>query len=143
MITVKPLQPGAKALKNFNPALHQRAWERTRDMAINKAQEEVRAITAGWSAPAPAAQVQTTTWGATITVADKRWGFLDAGTKRHIIRPKVKKVLRFTAGGATVFARQVVHQANKALAYTKRVQQAVDRLNLASAFANIVQELTR
>ena len=35
------------------------------------------------------------------------------GTRPHVIRPRVKKVLRFTVGGRTVFAKLVHHPGTK------------------------------
>lgn len=35
--------------------------------------------------------------------------FMEEGTKPYTIRPKNKKVLRFTAGGDTIFTKQVNH----------------------------------
>ena len=40
-------------------------------------------------------------------------GYVEFGTKPHDIKPKTKRVLKFTVGGQTVFARVVHHPGTK------------------------------
>lgn len=140
MIKAKALLP--RSLRFLNPSAHAAIVKRTIDQGVNAAKEEVSAITANWSAP-PAVRVQQSQYEATITVTDDRWTWLDQGTRPHVILPKSRKVLKFSAGGGTVFARRVNHPGTKARYYTKRVQQKVNAVNLAATFANGVRELTR
>lgn len=140
MIKAKPILP--KSLRFLAPAAHKAAVKRTLDQGVNAAQEEIKAITAGWSTP-PAVSVRRTEYEATITVPDERWLWLDEGTRQHVITPKRRKFLKFEAGGGTVFARKVNHPGTKARYYTKQVQRKVDAVNLAATFANAVRELTR
>jgi hypothetical protein len=142
MIAVKPILPGGKALKVFQKGVYTRAWERTRDQAISKARDEVKSITRSWTKP-PGLSVKQEPWGATLSIDDPRWLYADLGTKRHVIRPRAKKFLKFSVGGQTVFARKVNHPGQKARYLTKQVQGVVDRLNMAATFANLVGELTR
>lgn len=141
MIKAKALLP--RSLRFLNPSAHAAIVKRTVDQGVNAAEEEVAAITANWSTP-PAVRVQQGTYEATITVEDKRWTWLDQGTRPHVITPKQRRFLKFVAkSGETVFAKKVNHPGTKARNYTKRVQQKVNATNLAATFANGVRELTR
>lgn len=140
MIRAKPILP--KSLRFLAPAAHKAAVKRTIDQGVNAAQEEIKAVTAGWSTP-PAVSVRRTEYEAVIVVPDERWLFNDEGTRPHVILPKKRKVLKFEAGGGVVFARKVNHPGTKPQYLTKRVQAKVDAVNLAATFANAVRELTR
>jgi len=46
--------------------------------------------------------------------------FMEHGTKRHIIRARRKKFLRFKQGGAWVFRKAVNHPGNRAYLFMRR-----------------------
>lgn len=52
------------------------------------------------------------TWTAEATA--KYAKFVARGTRPHVIRPRVKKALRFTKGGAIIFATKVNHPGTRA-----------------------------
>lgn len=63
--------------------------------------------------------------------------FIDAGPKPHIIKPKRRnRVLRFQAGGRTVFARSVHHRGYRARPFRRRA--AEDALRRAKMPAILV-----
>jgi hypothetical protein len=51
-------------------------------------------------------------------------GYLHDGTAPHVIRPRVKKVLRFPAGGTIVFAMHVNHPGTEGSQFLVRALQA-------------------
>lgn len=53
--------------------------------------------------------------------------FVNDGTRRHFIRPKNKKVLRFQVGGKVVYARVVDHPGTKPRPFLDRALSAVTR----------------
>lgn len=138
MIKVKPLIP--KRLGMFAPAAHRKAIERTMAMATEKAQAEIATLTRGWSSP-PAVDVRQQGDATLIEITDKRWRYLDEGTKAHAIIARRKRALFWP--GASHPVRSVRHPGIKARYLTKKVQAKVDALNLAGTFANLIGELTR
>lgn len=66
-------------------------------------------------------------------------GFVEFGTRPHVIRPKRSGgVLVFTVGGTKVFARKVQHPGTKAQPYVRPAFQAwVDSLGTMAAEANV------
>jgi hypothetical protein len=47
------------------------------------------------------------------------------GTRPHIIRPRTKRVLKFTVGGRTVFAKMVRHPGTRARPFLDRALREV------------------
>lgn len=138
MIKVKPIVP--RSLRMFAPAAHRKAIERTMAMATEKAQAEIRAIASKWASP-PEMSVRQQGDSTLIEITDKRWAYLDTGTKAHTIRARHKKALYWK--GAAHPVRSVRHPGTKAQYLTKRVQSKVDALSLAQTFSDIVGSLTR
>lgn len=68
---------------------------------------------------------------------DEIFAYQNDGTKPHTILPKQKRLLRFQAGGQTVFARRVRHLGTKAQHWTITIAARMQR-RLA---ARIQQEL--
>jgi HK97 gp10 family phage protein len=65
-------------------------------------------------------------------------GFVEHGTGPHEIRPRNKKVLKFTVHGKVVFARVVHHPGTQAQPYVRPAFQAwVDSLGTMAAEANV------
>lgn len=57
----------------------------------------------------------------TVSTTDKIFGYVDEGTKPHIIRPKRAKILHFSVGGAEVFTSIVHHPGTKAQKHSERI----------------------
>jgi phage gpG-like protein len=54
-------------------------------------------------------------------------GYVNDGTRPHVIRPRHKQALRFRVGGRTVFAKEVHHPGTRAKPYLDRALQEVAR----------------
>lgn len=52
-------------------------------------------------------------------------GFVNDGTRKHIIRPKTRQALRFKIGGRTVFAKVVAHPGTKPNPFLDRALREV------------------
>lgn len=63
----------------------------------------------------------------TITTDDAIFGYQNDGTKPHTILPRQRRVLRFQAGGGTVFARRVRHPGTKAQGWTITIAARMQR----------------
>lgn len=55
----------------------------------------------------------------------KYYPFVTNGTRPHLITPKSRKVLRFSAGGSIVFARSVNHPGTKPNKFDRRALEAI------------------
>ena len=65
-------------------------------------------------------------------------GYVEFGTRPHVIRPKKGKVLRFKVGGTTVYARKVNHPGSRPHPYVMPAfQHWVDSLGTMAAEANV------
>lgn len=70
-------------------------------------------------------------------------GYVEFGTKPHVIRAKNKKSLMFIAGGKKVFVKKVNHPGTKAQPYVRPAfEDWVDSLGALAAEAN-VREIER
>ncbi len=74
-----------------------------------------------------------------IATDDDVFGYQNDGTKPHEIRPRRKSILRFQAGGATVWARRVRHPGTKAQLWTVTIGARMQR----RLQQRIQQELSR
>jgi phage gpG-like protein len=54
-------------------------------------------------------------------------GYVNDGTRPHVIRPRRAQALRFRIGGRTVFAKEVHHPGTRAKPYLDRALQEVAR----------------
>jgi hypothetical protein len=54
-------------------------------------------------------------------------GYVNDGTRPHVIRPRHKQALRVRIGGRTVFAKEVHHPGTRAKPYLDRALQEVAR----------------
>ena len=64
--------------------------------------------------------------------------FVDAGPKPHVIKAKRGKLLRFEAGGRTVFARAVHHRGYRARPFRKRAaQEALRQAKMAQTVIDL------
>ena len=72
-----------------------------------------------------------------IATDDAVFAYQNDGTKPHTIMPRRKTILRFSSGGATVWARRVRHPGTKAQQWTITIAARMQR-RLA---ARIQQEL--
>lgn len=61
----------------------------------------------------------------TIDVNVDYAGFVNDGTRPHVIRPKNAQVLRFVVGGQVVFARVVHHPGTRAQPFMDRAVREV------------------
>lgn len=52
-------------------------------------------------------------------------GFVNDGTRPHVIRPRRAKALRFTVGGRVVFAKVVNHPGQRAQPFLDRALREV------------------
>ena len=68
-------------------------------------------------------------------------GFVRTGTKAHIIRPRLKQVLRFEIGGDVFFASEVNHPGTKPNPYHIRTAQALNP-QVRGIVARMVNRLT-
>lgn len=50
--------------------------------------------------------------------------FIDAGVKRHEIKPRTRKTLRFESGGNIVFTKRVNHPGYRARPFRQRIAEA-------------------
>jgi HK97 gp10 family phage protein len=65
-------------------------------------------------------------------------GYVEFGTKPHVIKPRKAKALRFTVGGVTVYAKLVHHPGTKAHPYVMPAFTSwVDSLGTMAAEANV------
>lgn len=77
-------------------------------------------------------------------VANFPINFIDAGAKRHEIKPKKGGRLVFEAGGHTIFAKKVDHPGQRAKPFRKRVaNEALRRHPLAAAIVKAWNEGAR
>ncbi len=53
----------------------------------------------------------------TVSAGAKHGAFVEFGTKAHIIRPDVKKALRWPVSGGFAFAKEVKHPGTKAIPF--------------------------
>lgn len=74
-----------------------------------------------------------------ISTDDEIFAYQNDGTEPHTILPRQKRLLRFQAGGGTVFARRVRHPGTKAQQWTISIAARMQR-RLAE---RIQQELSR
>lgn len=97
-----------------------------------------------WRTPASFDQSRTR-WTRTITATDKRYGWIDKGTRARLIRPRRARALRFAAdsrpktrpvtmagsGGAAgypiVFAKSVRHPGIKARKFSQQTKKHMDK----------------
>lgn len=54
--------------------------------------------------------------------------FVHWGTKPHVIKPKTKKALRWSSGGAFFFAKEINHPGNKPDQWMKRAADMAPRM---------------
>lgn len=54
------------------------------------------------------------------------WGWINRGTKPHVILPRFKRALAFVVGGAAVVVRRVRHPGTKARNHTKRINESME-----------------
>jgi len=55
-------------------------------------------------------------------------GFIEYGTRAHVIRPRRKKFLRFRVGGRVVFARKVNHPGTRPYKFGWKASRAAHRV---------------
>jgi hypothetical protein len=60
------------------------------------------------------------------------WGWINEGTRPHIITPRFATILRFVVNGVTVFAKRVNHPGTKAQKHNQRINKLLlPRLKIA------------
>lgn len=122
----------------LNPKKHQRAIELARDIVATAALQDFKGATRSWKHK-PTFTITRDDESTSIGTDSEIFGYVDQGTKRHIIRPKNKKRLRFGAGfspktspgslasgpgsksGPMVYARVVHHPGTKAREFSKQI----------------------
>jgi hypothetical protein len=128
MITLRPIKPNKLAFDASRLQAAIQAELRNQGQEAKKLYEQV---TSSWQHK-PAFVVTVTGDSVTVTTADEIFGYVDLGTRPHIIRPTGGKMLRFNAGGfvpktmprslssgsgspgsGQVFAREVHHPGTK------------------------------
>jgi hypothetical protein len=121
-----------------------RAVEDGLDEAAQVAEEYLAKPTTYWKEKASFDQSKTA-WTRTITATDKRYGWIDKGTRARLIRPRRAKVLRFAAdsrpktrpgtmtgsagaaGYPIVFSRAVRHPGIKARKFSQQAKKHMDK----------------
>lgn len=63
-----------------------------------------------------------------LTWPKKYAGYVEYGTRPHIIRPRRRRALRFRVGGAVVFARRVNHPGTKPYKYAWKATHSAHRV---------------
>lgn len=132
-IILKPITPKGKKPFDFAALI-----ERELDHESRQIVEDLQAVTSTWKHK-PKFVVTNRLGFRTIATASKIFGYVDEGTRPHIIRPRKAKRLRFNAmfkaksvpnrfvarQGASappvVFAMEVHHPGTKARGFTKLV----------------------
>lgn len=128
MITLKPITPGKSVLDVAKFEQEIKAELKNQGQKVQKLYEQA---TSTWSHK-PAFVVDVVEGGVTVSTTDEIFGYVNLGTKPHIIRPKNAKILAFNAGGfvpksrprslsagggskggTPVFAHEVHHPGNK------------------------------
>lgn len=131
-----------------------RALESGLDAAAKGVQEDFRKTTSSWQHK-PAFSVEKRTGERIVSTNDEIYGYVDEGTRPHVIRPKRGKVLAFAGGayraktsprvigstgggssGATVFSRGVQHPGTKAREFEQAIGEKWER----GPFAELMQK---
>lgn len=143
----------------LNPRKHQRAIELARDIVATAALQDFQGATRSWKHK-PSFKITRDSESTSIGTDSEIFGYVDQGTKPHIIRPKNKR-LRFGAGfspkttpgslssgagsrsGPNVYARVVHHPGTQARNFSNLVGEHAQELmektttqQLAKAAAN-------
>lgn len=127
MIRVTPIQPAQRARLRAAAA---RAVTEGLDAAARDAQSQLAMVVSPWThhvvfaITAPSATVRE------VATDDAIFRYQDAGTPPHEIRPRARRMLRFSVGGTEVFARRVRHPGTRAQHYTTTI---ADRMTVRLA----------
>lgn len=137
MIRLKAITPRAQAIKFTRFA---KAAELGLEDAAKEALKDFEATTATWEHK-PAFTMKKFGDGYEIGTRDEIYGYVDLGTRPHIIRPRRAKRLRFSpgsraktspgrigsssgkGGSGAVFAKQVNHPGNKPRGFSKLIKR--------------------
>lgn len=115
VIKMIPIKPRAKAI-TF--AATEKTVRETMATLAKELQKDLEATTSGWTHTVTFTIKQEKD-GYTVSTDDPIWRYGDDGTRPHDIYPARRKMLRFTTGGAVVFARHVRHPGTKAHGWSK------------------------
>lgn len=125
------------------PAIARAIRTTLRDVAED-AQRDLAKTVASWERQVTFA-ITTIPEGFLVTTDDEVWGFVDKGTRPHVIVPRNKKVLFFgpgaqaktrprviasgsgSKGGAKVVAHRVNHPGTEAREFSATLQERYDR----------------
>ena len=126
-----PIKPKGKL---FDIPRIERAVKQGMRAAGEEAVSILEGYTKGWSKP-PTFEVVAVSDGVIVGTDDEIFGYVDEGTKPHVIVPRKAKVLRFNphggngASGGAVFTKRVNHPGTAPRDYTgKALKQVQDAL---------------
>lgn len=101
------------------------------ERALNATAQETRSalgsVVAGWDHAVPFTVSGSGPDERVIATDDEIFAYQNDGTKPHTILPRQRRVLRFQAGGGTVFARRVRHPGTKAQHWTITIAARMQR----------------
>lgn len=143
-VTVKPIRP--KKFGRLGSSYFQSEIEKTLDEIQRETVKLYQQVTSTWSGGVDI-QESKSPFRRTVVVNDKRFKFVDKGTRAHWIVAKTKKKLRFQtdysaktrpgslssvsggASGPTVHRTRVWHPGTEARNFTEEIQQQADRIS--------------
>lgn len=106
---------GAGALRNRLKAVEKAPAGLMRRLALSAVGQQKRLAPVRTGNLRRTIHIERVTRSSATTVASANYAaFVELGTKPHVIRPRRKKVLRFSAGGRVVFTKYVNHPGTKA-----------------------------
>ena len=124
MINARQIAPPADTL---DPRTYERAIKTALGIAETAGLQEMRSYVRSWKKK-PAFRIERKGDESAVVTNDEVFGYQDRGTKRHVIRPRSKRFLRFTPkGGGTVFAKKVNHPGTPAQRFSERAAAAVQK----------------
>ena len=123
MIKLRPIKPRVNPI---NAAAIMRAV-RDEMLAIGRdVKDDLEATTRGWKHDV-AFSIHTDRSGVIVATDDDVWNMLDQGTRRHSIRPRRKRFLRFSAGGRIVYTKHVNHPGTKPRRWSATIRDRYQR----------------
>jgi hypothetical protein len=120
MIRLKPIIPKTMAAK-FRQAPD--AVQKGMREAAEAVKADFEKTTSGWKHQ-PEFSIDGDGMNFTISTDDEIYGYVDKGTRPHIIVAKNARVLRFETGGDIVFTPRVNHPGTKARLFTEQIAKS-------------------
>lgn len=118
---LKKVEQSKAALEKYYESLRDRG-DKTLRILQDRTSIDTGKTARSWKLKYESVSMDRVSWSVSPEGREKEVGFLEYGTKPHVIEPEDKEALRFEVGGDEVFAKRVYHPGTRPLGFVRRTK---------------------